>query len=82
MHPDFINEAVYVDKEDNEVKIFSKAFINKCKMSDKNSSVLLTEEQKNHLNTMAFNAGNHPHQRVKKIRYHYQQKRMRKIKKR
>ena len=30
---------------------------------------------------MAFDAVNYPHQRVRKIRYHYQQKQMRKIKK-
>ena len=81
MHPDFINEAVYFDEEGNEVKIFPKWFINKCKMSYKNSSVPLTTEQKNHLNTMAFNAGHHRHQRVRKIRYYYQQQRKQKKKK-
>ena len=49
-------------------------------ISKQNSKVQLTGERKIFLNKIAFEAGNHPNQRVKKIRYHYQQKQMRKIK--
>ena len=47
LHPDFINNATSTDNNDNEVKIFDDKFINECKISKQNSSVLLTAEQKN-----------------------------------
>ena len=54
---------------------------NEFMISKQNTEVQLTGEQKNFLNKMAFYSGNHPHQRVRKVRYHYQQKQMRKSKK-
>ena len=77
LHPDFINEASCIDKHHKVVKIFNKAFIDECMISKKFVSSI-NRRSKNFLNKMAFDAGNHPRQRVKKIRYHYQQKRVRK----